>query len=160
MIHSQFLDLHDRSVQSVETPFGNLVEQFPVGCVVTELHGASQRTGKVVDHRPMGDRSGFYPVVEWMDGITAFSSPDWELRKLSSPIDRLVFLLQLHQPDCQIMQNLNTRNTPITISTPGGTFDVQLKPQLKLLPAIPSPRYKKLMVLVQEAYAVQAGVCR
>ncbi len=149
-----------QQTSNIETPFGNLVQQFPVGCVVTELHGESQRTGKVVEHRPMRDRTGLYPVVDWGNGITAFSSPDWELRKLSSPVDRLVFLLQLHQPDCQVSQDLSRRNMPIMISTPGGTFDVQLKPQLKLLPSIPSPRYKKLMVLVQEAYGVQAGVCR
>lgn len=48
----------------------------------------SQRCGEVVEFRHMSGREGLYPVVLFDDGVRAFASYEWGLRKMQ-PVEQL-----------------------------------------------------------------------
>ena len=120
---------------------------YPVGSRVVDFPGLdSERFGTVVAYRPMCDRTGLFPVVKWDKGYTSFSSPEWGLKGSGSKLERLRERLSRDFPDCSV----EDRKGSIYIQTPGAEFRLRYG---KLEPCIPSPRYKKLSVIITELWS-------
>ncbi len=125
----------------------DLATLYPPGSRVVDFPGLdSERFGTVVEYRPMRDREGLFPVVEWDAGYTSFSSPAWGLKRSGTRLERLRERLSRDFPGCSASE----RRGSLHIQTPGAEFKLVYG---KLEPHIPSPRYKRLAAIVSELWA-------
>src|SRR5579883_196262 len=121
-----------------------LSDIYPIGSRVVDFPGLdSERFGTVIAYRPMCDREGLFPVVQWDKGYTSFSSPEWGLKGSGSRVERLRERLSRDFPGCSAAERQGT----VYLKTPGAEFKVVSG---KLEPYIPSPRYKQLSAVVSE----------
>ncbi len=126
-----------------------LSDLYPIGTRVVDFPDLdSEGFGTVVEYRPMRDREGLYPVVQWDKGYTSFSSPEWGLKCSGSRVERLRERLSREAAGC----NATEREGTVYIQTPGAEFKVV---RGKLEPPIPSPRYKQLSAIVQAIWATE-----